>query len=78
MAEFYDEVLNYEPDVDYDIDVIFPDGTKVEMFVIEVPKVGDIIHGYIVNKIIPYVKNKEFTCEARIELIRKKDFKNEK
>ncbi len=74
MAEFYDEVLNYEPDVDYDIDVIFPDGSKIEMFVNAVPKRGDIIRGYVVNKITPYEKNKEYECEARIELIRKKDY----
>lgn len=77
MAEFYDEVLDYEPDVDYDVDVIFPDGTKIEMFLTSIPKIGDMIRGYLVNKIIPYEKNKEFECEARIELIRKEDFKNE-
>ena len=75
MAEFYDELFNIDPIVDYDVDVIYPDGSKDEMFLNEIPKRGDIIRGYIVNKIIPYEKNKEFECEARIELIRKEDFK---
>lgn len=75
MAEFYDELLNYEPIVDYDVDIIYPDGSKDEMFLNSIPKRGDIIRGYVVNKIIPYEKNKEFECEARVELIRKEDYK---
>ena len=75
MAEFYDELFDVYIPNDFDVDIIYPDGSKAEMFLIKIPKRGDIIRGYIVNKIIPYEKNKEFECEARIELIRKEDFK---
>jgi len=73
MAEFFDEVFDYEPIVDYDVDIIYPDGSKDEMYLSEIPKIGDMIRGYIVCKITPYVKNKENECEARIELKRKED-----
>ena len=75
MAEFYDELFNVYIVEDFDVDVIYPDGSKDEMYLTKIPKRGDIIRGYIVEKIIPYEKNKENECEARIELIRKEDFK---
>jgi hypothetical protein len=75
MAEFYDELLNIDPIVDYDVDIIYPDGTKDEMYLETIPKRGDIIRGYIVDKIIHYKMNEKNECEARIELTRKEDFK---
>lgn len=74
MAEFYDEIFD-DKKIDFDVDIIYPDGSKEEMYLDNIPSRGEMMLGYIVNKILLYEKNKENECEARIELIRKKDYK---
>ena len=74
MVEFYDEVFD-TGEIDYDIDIIYPDGSKKEMFLSVMPKVGDKIFGCIVNKIIINENCKENECFARIELKRKEELK---
>ncbi len=70
MAEFYDEVFD-ERKIDYDVDIIYPDGTKTEMFLERIPKVGEMMFGHIVSKITLESISKDNECEARIELKRK-------
>jgi len=51
MSEFYDELFDVEDIPDFDVDVIFPDGTKIEMFLPTKPQVGDILKGCVIKKI---------------------------
>jgi len=73
MAEFYDELFDVLPINDMDVDIIYPDGSKSEMYVQKLPTIGEMFCGHIVDKVIINKKYKENECEARIELIRKKD-----
>lgn len=74
MAEFYDEVFYDGNQKDeYDVDIIYPDGSSTEMFLDEVPVIGDIIFGYVVNKVIKTENWKEGDCFARIELSRRSE-----
>ena len=73
MAEFYDELLDVNIPNDIDVDVIYPDGSKDEMYLPKLPKVGEMLRGYIIEKIIIMEVKTENDCEARIELKRKED-----
>jgi len=71
MAEFYDEIFDVGHVVDFDVDVIYPDGSKDEMYLIKMPKVGEMLRGYIISKVILNKNPKENELDARIELKRK-------
>lgn len=73
MAEFYDELFNVEDIPDYDVDVIFPDGTKLEMYLPNPPKVGDMLKGYIIERIELSDNYKDGEFYARIILKKRKD-----
>ena len=73
MAEFYDELFDVEDVPDFDVNVIFPDGSKVEMFLPTVPNVGDIMKGYIIEKIIVSENYKDGEFYGSIILNRRED-----
>jgi hypothetical protein len=73
MAEFYDELFNVEDIPDYDVDVCFPDGTSVEMYLPTQPKVGDILKGFVIEKIEISKDYKDGEFYGRIILKRRKE-----
>ncbi len=73
MSEFYDELFDVEDIPDYDVDVVFPDGTITEMFLPNKPKVGEILKGSIINKVIVSKDYVDGEFYARVELKRRKE-----
>lgn len=72
MAEFYDEIFDVEDIPDYDVDVVFPGGGgMIEMFLPNQPKVGDILKGYVVDRIELNKDYKDGEFYGRIILKRK-------
>lgn len=73
MNKFYDELLDTNIPNDVDVDIIYPDGSKDEMYLPKLPKIGEMLRGYVIEKIIMMEVKTENDCEARIELKRKED-----
>lgn len=73
MSEFYDELFDVDDVPDYDVDLIFPDGGKLEMFLPNPPKVGDMLKGYIIERIELSENYKDGEFYGRIILKRRKE-----
>lgn len=77
MSEFYDELFDVEDVPDYDVDVIFPDGTLLEMYLPNPPQVGDLLKGSIIEKIEVSEDYKDGEFYGRIILKPRKELNNE-